>query len=123
MKYVLTALAFAASVVAQSGAYAQCGGKGWTGSTTCVSGYMCVYNNDWYSQCLPGVPSSTKTSSAPSTTTTSPPAGGKLKWVGVDESVAEFGQGKYPGVWGVDFRFPDETAIGVSGPLYHWSAM
>jgi endoglucanase len=42
-----------------------------------------------------------------------------MRWVGVDESVAEFGQGNYPGTWGIDFRFPDETAIGVSFIVYH----
>lgn len=31
--------------------YGQCGGNGWTGSTTCVSGSTCVKLNDWYSQC------------------------------------------------------------------------
>lgn len=30
----------------------QCGGKGWTGPTTCVSGTTCKVQNDWYSQCL-----------------------------------------------------------------------
>lgn len=34
-------------------AYGQCGGTGWTGSTTCVSGYTCTYSNAYYSQCLP----------------------------------------------------------------------
>ncbi|KAK6544832.1 hypothetical protein TWF694_001513 [Orbilia ellipsospora] len=33
------------------GAYGQCGGIGWTGGTSCVSGYKCVYLNDYYSQC------------------------------------------------------------------------
>ncbi|KAG9020562.1 hypothetical protein FS837_008087, partial [Tulasnella sp. UAMH 9824] len=34
---------------AQQSAYAdQCGGIGWTGATTCVAGYTCVYQNDWY---------------------------------------------------------------------------
>ncbi|KAG8969939.1 hypothetical protein FRC05_000790 [Tulasnella sp. 425] len=33
--------------------YGQCGGQGWTGGTVCVSGYTCVYQNDWYSQCVP----------------------------------------------------------------------
>ncbi|KAF8310823.1 hypothetical protein DL93DRAFT_2061731, partial [Clavulina sp. PMI_390] len=33
-------------------AYGQCGGIGWTGPTACAVG-TCVYNNDWYSQCLP----------------------------------------------------------------------
>lgn len=30
--------------------YAQCGGNGWTGPTTCVSGYTCTFSNEWYSQ-------------------------------------------------------------------------
>jgi cellulose 1,4-beta-cellobiosidase len=32
--------------------YGQCGGQGWTGSTTCCEG-SCKYNSQWYSQCLP----------------------------------------------------------------------
>jgi endo-1,4-beta-xylanase len=32
--------------------WGQCGGSGWTGGTTCASGYTCTYANDWYSQCL-----------------------------------------------------------------------
>ncbi|KAB5539320.1 glycoside hydrolase family 45 protein [Coniochaeta sp. 2T2.1] len=32
--------------------YAQCGGKGWTGCTTCASGSTCKVSNDYYSQCL-----------------------------------------------------------------------
>jgi hypothetical protein len=31
--------------------YAQCGGQGYTGATTCAQG-KCVKSNDWYSQCL-----------------------------------------------------------------------
>lgn len=38
-----------AGSVAQWG---QCGGQGWTGSTTCVSPYTCKAANAWYSQCL-----------------------------------------------------------------------
>lgn len=32
--------------------YAQCGGTGWTGSTTCASPYACTALNAYYSQCL-----------------------------------------------------------------------
>jgi hypothetical protein len=32
--------------------YAQCGGSGYTGCTTCESGFTCKYSNEWYSQCL-----------------------------------------------------------------------
>ncbi|KAF5310967.1 hypothetical protein D9619_007940 [Psilocybe cf. subviscida] len=45
--------------------YGQCGGQGYSGSTTCDSGSKCVYSNPYYSQCLPG----TATSSAPPTST------------------------------------------------------
>ncbi|KFX97221.1 hypothetical protein V495_01392 [Pseudogymnoascus sp. VKM F-4514 (FW-929)] len=30
------------------------GGNGWSGAKTCVSGAVCQYSNDWYSQCVPG---------------------------------------------------------------------
>ncbi|PQE29576.1 fungal cellulose binding domain-containing protein [Rutstroemia sp. NJR-2017a BBW] len=51
----ITFLFLSGSVVhAQSPLYGQCGGSGWTGSTTCVSGSCCTYSNDYYSQCLPG---------------------------------------------------------------------
>lgn len=86
--------------------------------------------NDWYFQCIPGssdpttaskstaVPTtSSSTSTAPTSQPTSPDGGcepGTFKWLGVDESCAEFGQGKYPGVWGKDFIFPAESSLSVS---------
>ncbi|KAF3909329.1 hypothetical protein ABW20_dc0110301 [Dactylellina cionopaga] len=50
----LALLATAALVSAQAQPYAQCGGSGFTGETTCVSGWTCVYSNEWYSQCVQG---------------------------------------------------------------------
>jgi len=32
--------------------YGQCGGKGFTGCTSCESGSMCTVTNEWYAQCL-----------------------------------------------------------------------
>ncbi|ORY12047.1 glycosyl hydrolase family 61-domain-containing protein [Clohesyomyces aquaticus] len=32
--------------------WGQCGGKGFTGSSACVSGSTCKFQNDYYSQCL-----------------------------------------------------------------------
>ncbi|CAA7266631.1 unnamed protein product [Cyclocybe aegerita] len=72
-------LSLAGSAVSQQPLYAQCGGNGWTGATTCVSGAVCTKLNDWYLQCLPGnaPPVSTTTpvptNSGPSTTPTSLP--------------------------------------------------
>ncbi|KAJ3055937.1 hypothetical protein HK097_008646 [Rhizophlyctis rosea] len=61
---VFAALAFVSSVAGQQQAWQQCGGRGWSGGTTCVSGYTCTFSNDYYSQCIPG--------SNPQPTTTRP---------------------------------------------------
>ncbi|KZV75608.1 carbohydrate-binding module family 1 protein, partial [Peniophora sp. CONT] len=45
----------------------QCGGIGWTGATTCPSGWGCTVSNEYYSQCLPGA--------APAPTTTAATVG------------------------------------------------
>ncbi|KAF3919027.1 hypothetical protein ABW21_db0200894 [Orbilia brochopaga] len=62
--------ALAVSATAQQTAYGQCGGQGWTGPTSCVSGYTCVSSNDFYSQCVPGTAATTTKSSSTKTTTT-----------------------------------------------------
>ncbi|KIM34166.1 polysaccharide lyase family 4 protein [Serendipita vermifera MAFF 305830] len=56
--------ALISGVASQAAEYQQCGGQGWTGPTTCVSGWTCSpVSPPYYYQCLPG-------SSAPTTTTT-----------------------------------------------------
>ncbi|KAF7871718.1 hypothetical protein EAF04_003825 [Stromatinia cepivora] len=49
---------FVAIAAAQQAIYGQCGGVGWTGATSCAIGSTCVYQNQYYSQCLPGAASS-----------------------------------------------------------------
>ncbi|KAF9052432.1 beta-1,4-endoxylanase [Hymenopellis radicata] len=65
---LLFALLLSCHVHAQSGAWGQCGGIGWTGATTCIAGYTCTYSNDWYSQCLPDGSATTSTSSTATAT-------------------------------------------------------
>ncbi|KAI0453145.1 glycoside hydrolase family 5 protein [Xylaria acuta] len=100
---------------AGAGPYAQCGGSGWSGDTACVSGYSCTVSSEWYSQCLPGAAASTTLATSTRTTapTSTPTTGaaGKFKWLGINLSVAEFGQGTYPGTWGKEFYFPDDASI------------
>ncbi|KAI5119944.1 hypothetical protein M0805_002133 [Coniferiporia weirii] len=55
-------------VSAQQAVWGQCGGIGWTGATTCVSGSVCTELNDYYSQCIPGSAAPTTTSSSVPTT-------------------------------------------------------
>ncbi|KAG8965732.1 hypothetical protein FRC05_003049 [Tulasnella sp. 425] len=50
--------------------YEQCGGQGFTGSTTCSGGCVCTYQSAWYSQCLPVGSSSSQTTTTTSKTTT-----------------------------------------------------
>lgn len=44
------------------------------------------------------------------------PASAALQWLGVSESVAEFGTA-VPGTWGVDFYFPNNATISVRNYL------
>ncbi|RDB30367.1 4-O-methyl-glucuronoyl methylesterase [Hypsizygus marmoreus] len=74
LKYSLVALILALPALAQSPLYGQCGGIGWTGSTTCVSGATCTTLNDWYFQCLPGTATPPPPSTTPATTPTTTPA-------------------------------------------------
>ncbi|CZT43567.1 uncharacterized protein RSE6_03629 [Rhynchosporium secalis] len=50
---LLVGLSVVTAATAQTAAWGRCGGKGYEGATTCVSGYSCVFSNDWYSQCQP----------------------------------------------------------------------
>ncbi|QRV95709.1 Cellulase (glycosyl hydrolase family 5 protein) [Ceratobasidium sp. AG-Ba] len=121
----LSALAAAGYVSAQQPLYAQCGGKNWTGGTTCVSGSTCTIVNDYYYQCLPGSssptttkagttikPTTTVTSTAPSSTN-SLCSGSltKFKYFGASQSCAEFGESKIPGVLNTDYTWPAQTSI------------
>lgn len=63
----------AAGVAAQVSPYGQCGGTGYSGSTSCASGYECTSQNPYYYQCVPGTAPATSgsTSSSSAKTTTS----------------------------------------------------
>lgn len=44
--------AMTSSAVGSIAKYGQCGGSQWTGATGCVAGSTCVFQSQWYSQCL-----------------------------------------------------------------------
>ncbi|CAL1707125.1 unnamed protein product [Somion occarium] len=68
--FVALALGLSPFVRAAQPEWAQCGGIGWTGDTTCVSGTVCTKLNDYYFQCLAGTAPPTTT--APPSTTSDP---------------------------------------------------
>ncbi|KXN84735.1 Endoglucanase 3 [Leucoagaricus sp. SymC.cos] len=115
---VAAAAFFVSTVKGAQPVYAQCGGNGWSGDTTCVSGAVCTKLNDYYSQCLLG---SATTTTNPGSPTTSAPSGGgtlcsgasrtKFKYFGVNQSGAEFGDGKIPGALGTDYTWPSPTSV------------
>ncbi|KAJ6586878.1 glycoside hydrolase [Mycena vulgaris] len=69
----LVLLTVASQTLAQGQPFSQCGGQDWTGPTTCSTGWTCVFQNQFYSQCLQQAVSTTSapTSSAPATSTIS----------------------------------------------------
>jgi endoglucanase len=99
--------------------YGQCGGIEYSGSTTCDAGLVCNKVNDFYSQCITGT-APTPTSGGGSATTTSAPAPSssvcpgtrtKFQYFGVNESCAEFGNTKIPGVLDTDYTWPSPSSI------------
>ncbi|GFF54188.1 probable 1,4-beta-D-glucan cellobiohydrolase C [Aspergillus udagawae] len=73
MVSVTASLALVLGANAQASLYAQCGGQGYSGPTSCVSGAVCTAWNSWYYQCVPGTstpPSTTTTTATTATTTT-----------------------------------------------------
>ena len=59
MKSTILIVSFLSQLaVSQVANYGQCGGVNWNQGTTCSPGWYCSYQNQWYSQCLPGSGSS-----------------------------------------------------------------
>ncbi|KAG8914390.1 hypothetical protein FRC00_014030 [Tulasnella sp. 408] len=75
----LAVLIYGANSVVAVAEWGQCGGQGYSGSTQCDSGLTCVYQNDWYSQCLRstggGTTTTTRTTTATTRTTTGSSSG------------------------------------------------
>ncbi|TFK77271.1 endoglucanase [Pluteus cervinus] len=122
MGLIQLSLVFVAASVAlaQQPLYAQCGGVGWTGGSTCASGSVCTALNDYYSQCLPGtapLPPST-TAPAPGPSPTSFPDGlpflGGVNMAGYDFSVATDGSFNGTGVNPPTGQFSHFASQGVN---------
>ncbi|KAJ4172386.1 Endoglucanase gh5-1 [Fusarium falciforme] len=107
MRYLLSLSGLTGLALAQNGAWQQCGGQNWSGSTTCISASVC--------QALtPNPPSttlSTVTQPSSSPTNNPNPGTGKFVWVGTNEAGGEFGENNLPGTLGKDYTFPDTAAI------------
>lgn len=106
-------LLLAGTVAGQQPAWSQCGGQGYTGGTTCISGYSCVPVNIYYSQCQAGAaaPSMVTATKAASVATADPaPAPGTAstyRFLGrVNPATKEL---TWPGT-GISFAFTGTSA-------------
>ncbi|KAL4992988.1 glycoside hydrolase superfamily [Aspergillus recurvatus] len=118
MRFLLsTALLGAACVSAQAGPWAQCGGSSYTGPTSCVSEWSCVYLNEWFSHCKPasGTTSSTLTTTtsttATSTTTTTTRSSG---------TSTSTGRSTFATTDGLHFSIDGKTTGYIAGTNAYW---
>ncbi|KZP31158.1 glycoside hydrolase family 5 protein [Athelia psychrophila] len=106
----LVIIATAASVRAQVSIYGQCGGIGYSGSTTCATGSVCTYSSAYYSQCLPGTATVKPTSSTGTASSSSASASSTISSIGPLGGVNTAG---YDFTVTTDGSF---TGVGVSPP-------
>ncbi|KAI0743357.1 hypothetical protein C8Q80DRAFT_1180503 [Daedaleopsis nitida] len=99
---------------AQAAVWGQCGGQGWSGATTCVTGSVCTVLNAYYSQCLPGTSAPTPpatTDPAPTPTTDPAPPTSTVNPVpgscATPSTVSGFNNAKLPN----PFLFDDGSAV------------
>ncbi|KAF3180073.1 hypothetical protein EYR41_002582 [Orbilia oligospora] len=71
-KILAVGSALAAGAAAQQTLWGQCGGIGWTGSSSCVAGAACTSYNAYYYQCIPGATTTAGTTTRTTTAATTP---------------------------------------------------
>ncbi|KAM0294498.1 hypothetical protein HYE67_005199 [Fusarium culmorum] len=89
MHFLGLVVAFAPAALAQSAIWGQCGGSGWSGSTTCQSGLKCEKINDFYYQCIPGSDNGGGTTPDPGTPA---PGNGNADATGLDAKIRAKGK-------------------------------
>ncbi|UZP43192.1 hypothetical protein NXS19_011008 [Fusarium pseudograminearum] len=89
MHFLGLIVAFAPAALAQSAIWGQCGGSGWSGSTTCQSGLKCEKINDFYYQCIPGSDNGGGTTPDPGTPA---PGNGNADATGLDAKIRAKGK-------------------------------
>ncbi|KAI1827485.1 glycoside hydrolase superfamily [Xylaria intraflava] len=117
---------FAAGLVALAGIasaeaplYGQCGGEGYAGDTTCVAGAHCQYQNEYYSQCVPGSASTTMntTTVRPTPTTAVPTTTTKV--VTTTTGAGSPGSTAFASTSGLNFQIDGETGY-FAGTNSYW---
>ncbi|OKL57012.1 putative mannan endo-1,4-beta-mannosidase F [Talaromyces atroroseus] len=99
------------------GAYGQCGGSGYSGSTVCISGYVCTYENAFYSQCVPGT-TTLATTTTSSSSTVSSSSSTTTKSTSISSSIPKSTSTGFPSVNGLNFTIDGVTNYYVGTNAY-----
>lgn len=109
MRGLVSSLALlAAGAAAQVSPYGQCGGTGYTGSTSCASGYQCTSQNAYYYQCVPGTASATASSTLATSSAKTTSSASSV----VSLHPLELRAG--PGAWGAEKEKRNDGDVGSS---------
>ncbi|CAG7919398.1 unnamed protein product [Penicillium olsonii] len=112
----LSFLGLASLASAQAAGYSQCGGSGYSGSTTCASGWTCQYQNEWYSQCVKAADGGTTLTTKASTSTTTKAAATTTK---ATTTAANPGGTSFPTTNGIQFEIDGKTSY-FAGSNSYW---
>ncbi|KAJ5733978.1 hypothetical protein N7493_002764 [Penicillium malachiteum] len=111
---------------AQVAPYGQCGGTGYTGSTVCESGWVCQFQNDYYSQCVESTSTSStststtsKASTTSSTKTTTTTSVKTSSTSSTSTTTAVASSTDYPSTTGLNFTIDGKTSY-YAGTNSYW---
>ncbi|KAJ6098499.1 hypothetical protein N7467_000034 [Penicillium canescens] len=118
---VVAVLSLAGLVSAQVAPYGQCGGSGYSGTTVCTAGWVCQYQNDWYSQCLASSSGGTTTTltTKASTTSTSTTKASSTTTKTTSTTTSSTGGTGFPTTNGLKFEIDGKTSY-FAGSNSYW---
>ncbi|KAJ5109574.1 hypothetical protein N7532_002219 [Penicillium argentinense] len=101
--------------------YGQCGGRGYSGDTSCQSGWVCQYQNSYYSQCVAGsgTTSTTTTATTTSSSTTTSKTSTTLATTTKTTTTSVATSTVFPGTSGLNFTI-DGKAGYFAGSNSYW---
>lgn len=99
--------------------YGQCGGKGYTGDTACQSGWVCQYQNEFYSQCLVGSGSTTKSTTLATTTKTTTTSSSSKTTTTTTSSVSSPSSTAFVGISDLNFTIDGKPGY-FAGTNSYW---
>ncbi|KAI0397364.1 glycoside hydrolase superfamily [Xylariaceae sp. FL0594] len=112
-------LALAGIAAAEVPVWGQCGGQTYTGDTACASGAHCQYQNDYYSQCLPGDGATTLVTTTTTKATTSATSSATKTTATTTTTAGGSAPTGFPSTSGLKFKIDGKTGY-FAGTNSYW---